>query len=140
MRPSVCPTSQHFVDAQYRSVIPEIEPPAAAGPRPVARVLDQASFHGIVVHVIQFFISLLRAPDVHVVEPPFTIRDSQFIIRGWESWQRRVEGFSRAGIVFGPIPTPMASPVFSDQGFLAVMSARMTSMKFRADSRASSAS
>ena len=69
-------TSQHFVHAQFRSVIPEIEPPAAAGPRPVARVLDQASFHGIVVRGIQFLISLLRAPDVHVAEPPFRIRDS----------------------------------------------------------------
>jgi hypothetical protein len=37
--------SQHFVHAQDRSVIPEIEPPTR--PRPVARVLDQASFHGI---------------------------------------------------------------------------------------------
>ena len=36
-------------------------------PRPVARVLDQASFHGIAVRVIQFPISLLRAPDLHVV-------------------------------------------------------------------------
>ena len=57
-------TSQHFVHAQYRSVISEIEPPTR--PRPLARVLDQASFYGIVVHVIQFFISRLRAPDAHV--------------------------------------------------------------------------
>ena len=97
MRPSVCPTSQHFVHAQDRSaggayvptlfvgmyatlgmptpsqhfvhaqdrsVIPEIEPPTR--PRPAARMLDQASSHGIVVHVIQFLIPLLWAPDVHV--------------------------------------------------------------------------
>jgi hypothetical protein len=36
--------SQHFVHAQDRTVIPKIEPPTR--PRPVARVLDQASFHG----------------------------------------------------------------------------------------------
>jgi ribosomal protein L37AE/L43A len=56
--------SQHFVHAQDRSVIPEIEPPTR--PRPAARMLDQASSHGIVVHVIQFLIPLLWAPDVHV--------------------------------------------------------------------------
>jgi len=44
--------SQHFIHAQDRRVIPEIEPPTR--PRPVARVLQQASFDGIVVHVIQF--------------------------------------------------------------------------------------
>ena len=71
--------SLHFVDTQDRTVIPEIEPPTR--PRPVAWVLDRASFHGIVVRVIQFLIALLRSPDVHVVEPPFRIRDSQFIIQ-----------------------------------------------------------
>jgi hypothetical protein len=55
--------SQHFAHAQGRSVIPEIEPPTRR--RPLARVLDQASFDGIVVHVIQLLISLLRVPDVH---------------------------------------------------------------------------
>jgi hypothetical protein len=67
-------TSKHFVHAQDRTVIPEIEPPAR--PRPVARVLDHPSYHGIVGHVIEFPIFLLRVPDVRVVEPPFTIRDS----------------------------------------------------------------
>jgi len=43
--------SEHSVDAQDRTVIPKIEPPTR--PPPVARVLDQASFHGIVVHVMQ---------------------------------------------------------------------------------------
>jgi len=78
MRPSAMPL-QHFVHAQDRTVIPEIEPPTR--PLPVARVLEQASFHGIVVRVIQLLISLLRGPDVHVIEPPFRIRDSQFIIQ-----------------------------------------------------------
>ena len=59
--------SQHFVHAQGRSVIPEVEPPTR--PRPVAQVLDRAWFHGIVVHVIRFLISPIRAPDIDVVEP-----------------------------------------------------------------------
>ena len=59
-------SSQHFVHPRHRSVIPEIEPPAATGPRPVARILDQASSHSVVARVIQFFISLLQVPDVHV--------------------------------------------------------------------------
>ena len=69
MRPSAMPL-QHLVHAQDRSVIPEVESPATAGPRPAARVLGHASFHGIVV---QFLISLLRAPDVHVAEPTRTL-------------------------------------------------------------------
>jgi hypothetical protein len=47
--------SQHFVHGQDRSVIPEIEPPTR--PRPVARMLNQASFHGMVAQVIQFLIT-----------------------------------------------------------------------------------
>jgi hypothetical protein len=47
--------SQHFVHGQDRSAIPEIEPPTQR--RPVARLADQASFHGIVVQVIQFLIT-----------------------------------------------------------------------------------
>ena len=72
--------SQHFVHAQDRIVTPEMEPPTR--PRPVARVLAQASFHGIVVHVIQFLISLLRAPDVHVVELPLPHPKGRMMVDG----------------------------------------------------------
>jgi len=51
--------SQHFVHAQDRAGIPEIGP--ATRPGPVARVPDQASFHGIVVHVIVLW---FRHPNI----------------------------------------------------------------------------
>jgi len=38
--PGLSMPSQHFVHAQDRSVISEIQPPTAAGARPVAQVLD----------------------------------------------------------------------------------------------------
>src|SRR5208337_780212 len=76
--------SHHFVHAQDRTVIPEIEPPTR--PRPAARLLDQPSFHGIVVHAIPFLISLLGAPDVHVVELPLPHpKVCVMVDSGWQS-------------------------------------------------------
>ena len=58
-------TSNHRVHHQKRAVIQIVETPT--GPRPIARLAHQASFHGIVMHVRELLISLLLAPDIHVV-------------------------------------------------------------------------
>ena len=62
--------SHHFVHGQDRSVIPEIEPPTR--PRPVAWVLDQPSFHGIVGHVIQYrpWVAYIPTKTVGTYAPP----------------------------------------------------------------------
>jgi nitrate reductase NapE component len=64
--------SQHFVHAQDRTVIAEIEPPTR--PRPVARVLDQGSFHGIVVHVMQM---IEAVPGAHTSRQKEAVKKSR---------------------------------------------------------------
>ena len=40
-----------------------------AAPRPVLRVGDQATFHWIHVHVVEFFNSLFQTPHVEIKKP-----------------------------------------------------------------------
>jgi hypothetical protein len=59
---------------------------AEAAPRPILRVLDQTSFHGIAVDVAQFFYSLLLAPHVEIVVSGLPERTAF----GWTELVRRV--------------------------------------------------
>lgn len=62
-----CMRSQHSVHREEGSIIQKIESPT--GPRPVTGFFNQLASDRIGVHVVQFFLSLLGTPDVHVIAP-----------------------------------------------------------------------
>ena len=75
-----CMRSQHSVHREYGSITQKVVSPT--GPRPVSGFFNQLASDRIGVHVVEFFLPLLGAPDVHVIAPALPDPEVSVMVNG----------------------------------------------------------